>query len=71
MAWRDHQLTERRAQSTRYAAALSLAREGKERTLPSVRAIAQEGGGYGVLASFEEAELLAKIGDRKGGGRGL
>ena len=30
VAWRDHQLTERRAQSTRYAAALPLAREGKD-----------------------------------------
>ena len=27
--------------------------------------LAQGGGGYGVLASFEEAELLAKTGDRK------
>ena len=30
VAWRDHQLAERRAQSTRYASALGLAREDKE-----------------------------------------
>ena len=67
MAWRDHQLSERRAQSTRYAAALSLAREGKDAEAAKVfAAIAQEGGGYADLASFEAAELLAKSGDRKG-----
>jgi hypothetical protein len=67
VAWRDHQLTERRAQSTRYAAALSLAREGKEAEATKVfGAIAQEGGGYGVLAALQEAGLLAKSGDRKG-----
>src|SRR5437773_8168773 len=43
VAWRDHQLTERRAQSTRYAAALSLAREGKDAEAAKVfGAIAQE-----------------------------
>ena len=67
VAWRDHELTERRAQSTRYAAALSLAREGKDAEAAKVfGAIAQEGDGYGVLASFQEADLLAKSGDRKG-----
>lgn len=67
MAWRDHQLSERRAQSTRYASALSLAREGKDAEAAKVfAAISQEGGGYAGLASFEEAELLARSGDRKG-----
>src|SRR5437667_11531607 len=67
VAWRDHQLSERRAQSTRYASALSLARDGKEVEATQVfAAIAREGGGYAVLAAFEEAELLAKSGDRKG-----
>lgn len=67
VAWRDHQLSERRAQSTRYAAALSLVRDGKEAEAAKVfGGIAQEGGGYGTLASFEEAALLAKTGDRKG-----
>ena len=63
----DHQSSVRRAQSVRYASALSLAREGKDADAAKVfAAIAQEGGGYGVLASFEEAEQLAKSGDRQG-----
>jgi hypothetical protein len=67
MAWRDHQLSERRAQSARYASALSLAGEGKDADAARVfAAVAREGGGYATLASFEEAELLAKSGDRKG-----
>ena len=66
VAWRDHQLSERRAQSTRYAAALTLARGGKEADAVKVfAAIADEGGGYAILASFEEAALLAKSGDRE------
>jgi hypothetical protein len=67
VAWRDHQLSERRAQSMRYASALSLAREGRQAEAAKVfAAVAQESGGYATLASFEEAELLAKSGDRKG-----
>ena len=67
VAWRDHQLSERRAQSMRYSSALSLVREGKNAEAAKVFAlVAQEGGGYATLASFEEAELLAKSGDHKG-----
>jgi hypothetical protein len=67
VAWRDHQLSERRAQSMRYSSALSLVREGKDAEAAKVFAlVAQESGGYGALASFEEAELLAKSGDHKG-----
>jgi hypothetical protein len=66
VAWREHQASERRAQAARYSAALALVREGKEADAAKLFAtLAQEGGGYGVLASFEEAELLAKTGDRK------
>jgi len=67
VAWREHQASERRAQSGRYSAALALVREGKNADAAKLFAgLAQEGGGYGLLASFEEAELLAKSGDRKG-----
>jgi hypothetical protein len=67
VAWRDHQLSERRAQSMRYSSALSLVREGKDAEAAKVFAvIAPESGGYATLAAFEEAELLAKSGDRKG-----
>jgi hypothetical protein len=66
VAWRDHQLSERRAQSARYAAALSLLREGKNAEAAKVfQTIAQEGGGYAQLAVFEDADLALKAGDRK------
>jgi hypothetical protein len=66
VAWRDHQLSERRAQSARYAAALTLAQDGKEADAVKVFAtIAHEGEGYAILAAFEEAALLAKSGDRE------
>jgi hypothetical protein len=66
VAWRDHQLSERRAQSTRYASALALAKNGKQADAVKVfSAIAHEGGGYSILASFEEAALLAQAGDRQ------
>jgi hypothetical protein len=66
-AWRAHQLSERRAQSARYAGALALARAGKTADAATVfAAIAREGGGYSVLASFEDAAMLAKSGDHKG-----
>ena len=65
VAWRDHQLAERRAQSTRYAGAVALVRDGKEADAVKVfAAVAQEGGGYALLADFENAALLAKSGDR-------
>ena len=67
VAWREHQASERRAQSGRYSAALALVREGKNADAARLfAALAHQGGGYGLLASFEEAELLAKTGDRKG-----
>jgi hypothetical protein len=66
VAWRDHQYSERLAQSARYAGALGLARAGKTADAALVFAsIAREGGGYALLASFEEAALLAKSGNRK------
>ena len=66
VAWRDHQASERRAQGARYASALALARDGKEAEAAKLFArLAQEGGGYGLLAAFEEAEMLAKGGDKK------
>jgi hypothetical protein len=53
------------AQSARYAGALTLARDGKEADAVKVfAAVGREGGGYAILASFQEAALLAKSGDR-------
>jgi hypothetical protein len=65
-AWRAHQLSERQAQSARFAGALALARAGKTADAGTVLAsIVKQGGGYGVLASFEDAALSAKSGDHK------
>jgi len=67
VAWRAHQASERRAQGQRSSNALALVREGKDGDAAKVFALlARESGGYGLLAAFEEAELLAKSGDRKG-----
>jgi hypothetical protein len=66
-AWRDHQAKERRAQGARYTAALSLARQGKDAEAGKLfAALSQEKGGYAVAGAFEQAEMLAKAGDRKG-----
>jgi hypothetical protein len=66
VGWRNHQLTERRAEATRYAGALGLAQYGKAAEAEKVfGAIAKEGGGYALLASLEQAGLLAKSGNRK------
>jgi len=66
VAWRDHQASERQAQATRYNTALGLARTGKQdEAIKLFDMLSQEGGGYGVLASFEAAEMAAKKGDSK------
>jgi hypothetical protein len=64
--WRQHQLSLRQAESARYAAALTLAEEGKDAEAAALfGAIAQGNGGYADLAAFEQAALLAKSGHRK------
>jgi hypothetical protein len=66
VAWRDHQASERRAEGARYSSALALVREGKtEDGAKLFAALALEGGGYSLLAAFEEADMLAKSGDTK------
>ena len=58
VAWQAHQLSERRAQSARYAGALALARAGKTADAATVFAsIAREGGGYAILASSKDARI--------------
>lgn len=65
--WRDRQAKERVAQSLRYNSALGLVRQGKDADAEKAfGAIGKEGGGYSALAEFDQAELLAKSGDRKG-----
>ena len=67
VVWRDHLASEREAQGQRYSSALALARDGKDGEAAKLFAVlAREGGGYSLLAGFEDAELLAKSGDKKG-----
>ncbi len=66
VAWRAHELAERQAQSARYAGAMGLAGAGRTADAAIVFAsIAREGGGYSILASFEDAAMRVKSGDRK------
>lgn len=65
-AWRNHQLSQRQAQSVRYEAGLALLRQGKDAEAAKIFAtVADEGGSYAKLAGFEEADLAAKSGDVK------
>ena len=67
VAWRDHHAGNRKAVSTRYYGAMALVGEGKDADAITLLAtVIQEGGGYAVLARFDEAELRAKAGDRAG-----
>jgi hypothetical protein len=67
VAWRNHQLSQRQAQSVRYEAALALLRQGKQAEATKIFAtVGEEGGAYGQLAAFEAADLATKSGDVKG-----
>ena len=68
VAWREYQSRERQAEGVRYAAALDLERQGKDKdALDAFTAMAASAtDGRGVLARFEEAALRAKTGDRDG-----
>lgn len=66
-AWRQHAESERKAISTRYFGALSAIGAGKDADATKMFAdLAQTGGGYALLARFEQAGLLIKSGDTKG-----
>ena len=65
VGWREYRLKERQAEGVRYAAALDLARQGKDQEAEAAfAAIAQGGGSRALLARFEQASLEAKSGDR-------
>ncbi len=67
VAWRDYRASQRHAEAARYSAALTLVREGKDAEAAKLFGeLAHDGGGYGMIAAFEQAQLLAKSGDRSG-----
>jgi hypothetical protein len=68
VGWREYQSRQRQAEGVRYAAALDLARQGKDKDAADAFA-AMAGsarGGRAVLAQLEEAALRAKSGDSDG-----
>jgi hypothetical protein len=66
-AWRQHLESERKAVSTRYFGALSAIGAGKAADAEKMFGdLAQTGGGYALLARFEQAALMAKSGDKAG-----
>jgi hypothetical protein len=66
-AWRQHRFAARQAQSLGFSGALVIGQQGKAADAAKAFAtVAQEGGGYGTLAGFEEAEQLMISGDRNG-----
>lgn len=61
--WHDWDLDRRSERSDQFAAAVELATEGDtEASLAALAALGESDGGYGTLASFERARLLAEEG---------
>lgn len=68
VGWRAYQQRLHEAEGERYALALDLARQGKDKEASEVFAeVSRQGrGGHAMLARFEEAALKSKAGDSKG-----
>jgi hypothetical protein len=68
VGWRAYQQRLHEAEGERYALALDLARQGKDKEATEVFAEVgrQASGGHAMLARFEEAALKSKAGDTKG-----
>lgn len=67
VAWRQYEASQRQAQAARYSAALALVQAGKDAEAAKLfDDLTHQKGGYGLLAAFEQARLLAKGGDHKG-----
>ncbi|HWK44346.1 MAG TPA: tetratricopeptide repeat protein [Stellaceae bacterium] len=72
VAWRGWQQRQAAAAGVRYAAAATLLRDGAANpAIQAFEAMGADGGGYGLLARLEAAELKAKHGDKAGGVAGL
>ena len=64
--WRDWDLERRAEQSDSFAAALALATDGaNDAAVEALAALGEPDGGYGTLAAFERARLLAEDGRRE------
>ena len=67
--WRSYRLHQREAEGGRYAGALELARQGKDKDAADAFAVIarQTSGGHAVLARLEEGAAKARAGDVEGG----
>jgi len=68
VGWRQYRQQRSAAEGTRFAAALDLVRDGKDKdAADAFAALAQQaGGGHAMLARMEEAALKARMGDVAG-----
>lgn len=66
--WRQYQAHQRQIEGVRYAEALDLARQGKDKDAAGAFAALarQAGGGHAVLARLEEGAIKARSGDVEG-----
>ena len=66
--WRQYQLRHRQSEGVRYAAALDLARQGKEKDAADAFAsiARQASGGHATLARLEEGAIKSRSGDNAG-----
>jgi hypothetical protein len=63
--WRSYDLSQRQDQSMRFAAAMNAIAEKPEDARKTFAKIAEDvSGGYGLMAQFQNAGLLAKSGDK-------
>tara|TARA_R110000868_G_scaffold43803_6_gene146977 strand:- start:21143 stop:21796 length:654 start_codon:yes stop_codon:yes gene_type:complete len=67
-AWESHQTSQRHAEGKKFAAAAALMQDGKasEASAAFSQLAADAGSGYGVLARFYQASIVAKGGDAAG-----
>jgi len=64
--WRAYDIDRRETASARFEAALQIAATDAEGAGLEFAAMAEEGGGYGLVARFQQAGLLARSGDWAG-----
>ena len=67
-AWESHQTSQRHAEGKKFAVAAALMQDGKapEASAAFAQLAAEAGSGYGVLARFYQASIVAKGGDAAG-----
>jgi hypothetical protein len=67
-AWESHQISQRHAEGKKFATAAALMQDGKAADASAAfsQLAAEAGSGYGILARFYQASIVAKGGDAAG-----